>query len=142
MGTRVERSRRRARRRAGRRVGLSMMLAGLALLGVVAYQLWGTGVVTSRAQAGFRHDLRVHGYPHAPREGQAIGVVRIPRIGLDIAFVQGANWWTLQRGPGHYLNTPLPGEGGNVTIAGHRTTFLHPFWSLDRVAPGDLIALE
>ena len=36
----------------------------------------------------------------------------------------------------------MPGEGGNVTVAGHRTTFLHPFWSLDKVGPGDLITLE
>jgi sortase A len=113
-----------------------MVVAGAALLGVVAYQLWGTGVVTSRAQAGFRHQFKAHGFPHAPHEGQAIGVLRIPHIGLDMA------WWTLQRGPGHYETTPLPGEGGNVTIAGHRTTFLHPFWSLDRVGPGDLITVE
>jgi sortase A len=45
-------------------------------------------------------------------------------------------------GPGHDTWTPLPGEGGNVAISGHRTTFLHPFWSLDRVGPGDLITLE
>ena len=142
MGTRVERLRQRARRRANRRLGLSMVVAGLALLGVVAYQLWGTGVVTSRAQAGFRHEIAAHGFPHAPKKGDAVGVIRIPGIGLDMALVQGATWWTLMRGPGHYQGTPLPGEGGNVTVAGHRTTFLHPFWSLDKVGPGDLISLE
>lgn len=142
MQTRVQRLRHRARRRAHRRLGLSMLVAGTALLGVVAYQLWGTGVVTSRAQAGFRHQFKAHGFPHAPRKGQAIGVLRISSIGLDMAVVQGANWLTLQSGPGHFASTPLPGEGGNVTIAGHRTTFLHPFWSLDKVGPGDLITLE
>ena len=119
-----------------------MVVAGLALLGAVAYQLWGTGIVTSRAQAVFRHELAVRGYAATPREGQPVGVLRIGRIHLDMAVVQGANWWTLERGPGHDARTPLPGEGGNVAIAGHRTTFLHPFWSLDRVDPGDLFTLE
>jgi sortase A len=142
METRVQRLRMRARRRTRRRVGLSMVVAGLALLGGVAYQLWGTGIVTSRAQAGFRHELAVRGFPTIPREGRPVGVLRIDRIGLDMAVVQAANWWTLQLGPGHNADTPLPGQGGNVVIAGHRTTFLHPFWSLDRLGPGDLISLE
>jgi sortase A len=119
-----------------------MVVAGMAFLGLVAYQLWGTGLTTSRAQASFRRDIAAHGYPKKIREGREIGLIRIPRIGLDMAFVQGANWWTLQRGPGHYRQTPLPGQGGNVAIAGHRTTFLHPFWSLNRLRPGDLIELQ
>jgi sortase A len=119
-----------------------MVLAGLALLGFVAYQLWGTGLTTSRAQASFRHDIAANGYPKTFPEGGEIGLIRIPRIGLDMAFVQGANWWTLQRGPGHYRRTPLPGQSGNVAIAGHRTTFLHPFWSLDRLERGDVIELQ
>ena len=40
-------------------------------------------------------------------------------------------------GPGHYPGTPLPGEAGNVAIAGHRTTYAHPFYDLNAVAPGD-----
>jgi sortase A len=142
MGTRVHRLRLRARRRARRRLGLSLVVVGLVLLGAVAYQLWGTGVVTSRAQAAFRKEIAAHGFPHRPRLGQPIGVIRIDAIELDMAVVQGATWWTLMRGPGHYPSTPLPGEGGNVAIAGHRTTFLHPFGGLDRVHAGDLIAIQ
>jgi sortase A len=142
MGTRVQRLRLRTRRRARRRLGLCLILVGLALLGAVAYQLWGTGIVTSRAQAAFRKEIAAHGFPHRARLGRPIGVIRIDAIELDMAVVQGANWWTLMRGPGHYVSTPLPGQGGNVAIAGHRTTFLHPFGGLDRVRPGDLIAIQ
>ena len=42
-------------------------------------------------------------------------------------------------GPGHYPGTPLPGEAGNVAIAGHRTTYLHPFYNLNELVPGDAI---
>jgi sortase A len=138
----VQRLRLRARQRARRRLGLSLVVAGLVLLGAVAYQLWGTGVVTSRAQGAFRKEIAAHGFPHRPRLGQPIGVIRIDAIELDMAVVQGANWWTLMRGPGHYASTPLPGDGGNVAIAGHRTTFLHPFGGLDRIRAGDLIAIQ
>jgi sortase A len=142
MGIRVQRLRLRARRRARRRLGLSLVVVGLALLGAVAYQLWGTGIVTSRAQAEFRKEIAAHGFPDRPRLGQPIGVIRIDAIELDMAVVQGSNWWTLMRGPGHYPWTPLPGEGGNVAIAGHRTTFLQPFGALDHVRAGDLIAVQ
>jgi sortase A len=58
---------------------------------------------------------------------------------LDQAVVQGVNAPQLEEGPGHYPGTPLPGEPGNAAIAGHRTTYAHPFFSLDEVHPGDEI---
>jgi sortase A len=48
----------------------------------------------------------------------------------------------LRAGAGHYVTTPLPGEVGNVGIAGHRTTFLRPFNRLDEMKPGDIVTLE
>jgi sortase A len=44
-------------------------------------------------------------------------------------------------GPGHYTGTSLPGQRGNVSIAGHRTTYGHPFYNLDAVQVGDPIVL-
>ncbi len=50
------------------------------------------------------------------------------RVGpYDRVGVQGTNVGDLRKGPGHYLNTPFPGEPGNAAIAGHRTTFGAPF---------------
>jgi sortase A len=61
---------------------------------------------------------------------------------VDMAFVQGVDLRSLAEGPGHYPNTPEPGVGGNVAIAGHRTTHLAPFWSLDTLVRGDEITLQ
>ena len=116
-------------------------LLGLALLSTVAYQIWGTGIVTTRAQAHLRAELR-RGFPENPVPGHAAGVVRIPKLALDMAFVEGVDGDALAKGPGHYPNTPWPGAAGNVAIAGHRTTHAAPFWSLDKLQMGDLIYLQ
>src|SRR5205823_1847774 len=74
--------------------------------------------------------------------GSAYGVIRIPRIGLDMVVVQGTDYEDLKKGPGHYVDTADPWDGtGRVGIAGHRTTYLHPFFNLDQVQPGDTISL-
>ncbi|HEY1733439.1 MAG TPA: class E sortase, partial [Acidimicrobiales bacterium] len=69
------------------------------------------------------------------------GTIQIPSIGLDQVFVEGVATAELAMGPGHYPGTPLPGERGNVAIAGHRTTYAHPFYDLDQVTPGGTIVL-
>jgi sortase A len=77
----------------------------------------------------------------APAAGQPIGTIQIPNIGLDQVVVEGVGTDQLEMGPGHYPGTPLPGEQGNVAIAGHRTTYAHPFYDLDQVTPGRTIVL-
>ena len=74
--------------------------------------------------------------------GDAIGRIRIPGIGANFVFFEGTDTATLQQGPGHYGVTPLPGEGGTVAIAGHRTTYLAPFRKINEIADGDEIRLE
>jgi sortase A len=74
-------------------------------------------------------------------DGEAIGRIRIPSIGVDKIVVQGTDEAALMNGPGHYPATPLPGEHGTVGIAGHRTTYLAPFRHLDGVHAGDRITL-
>lgn len=74
--------------------------------------------------------------------GDAIARISIDRIGLDMVVLQGTDTGTLQRGPGHYPTTPLPGFGGTVGIAAHRTTYLAPFRDIDKIRDGDEIKLE
>jgi sortase A len=79
--------------------------------------------------------------------GAPIGRIVIPRIGLKMIVVEGTTEGDLAKGPGHYdaasgVATSLPGAGGVVAIAGHRTTFLHPFRHVDRLRSGDNVYLE
>ena len=74
--------------------------------------------------------------------GDAIGRIKIKRIGINFVVVEGTNPEDLRKGPGHYADTPFPGIRGTVAIAGHRTTYLAPFRKLDKMRRGDLITLE
>jgi sortase A len=75
-------------------------------------------------------------------DGQAIGRIVIPRIDLNVIAVQGTDTASLEKGPGHYPETPFPGQGGTTAFAGHRTTYLAPFRHLDSLGPGDAIEVE
>ena len=73
--------------------------------------------------------------------GDPIARLEAPAIGLDWIVVSGVGVDELKKGPGHYPDTPLPGENGNVGIAGHRTTYGAPFFKIDELAPGDDVIL-
>jgi sortase A len=74
--------------------------------------------------------------------GDAIGRIKIKRIGINFVVVEGTEPEDLRKGPGHYGDTPLPGIRGTVALAGHRTTYLAPFRKLNTMQRGDLITLE
>jgi len=70
------------------------------------------------------------------REGDLVGKLEIPRIGISVMVLQGMEEEILIAGAGHVPGTPLPGAAGNVAIAAHRDTF---FRKLEGVLPGDSI---
>jgi sortase A len=78
----------------------------------------------------------------APKIGDPIGVIKIPKIHVDKTMVEGVSDAELRRGPGHYPSTPLPGQRGNAGIAGHRTTYGAPFADIDQLEAGDDIVVE
>ena len=146
-------------------LGRTLIAAGTLILLFVAYQLWGTGLAEARSQKDLKDSFRsslapslskpgstsstVPGapttsstFPDAPPPaptGKAVAIIRIPKIGVDKAVVQGVGLPDLKKGPGHYPQTPLPGQPGNAAIAGHRTTYGAPFYSLNELNPGDKI---
>ena len=65
------------------------------------------------------------------------GQLEIPSIGLSQPFFEGVTLTAIDRGPSHWPGTAMPGQLGNVVIAGHRTTHSRPFWDLDQVQPGE-----
>jgi sortase A len=76
------------------------------------------------------------------KRGQAIGRIRVSRMGVDMILVNGTDHETLKKGPGRDLQTFMPGENRLVYIAGHRTTYLAPFSHIDRLRTGDRITIE
>ena len=90
---------------------------------------------------------RADAYRATLREGGPVGRIVIPRLGLRMVVVQGTSHADLEKGPGHYdsasgRDTGLPGMGGVVAIAGHRTTYSHPFRHIDDLRSGDRIELQ
>src|SRR5215218_11118532 len=86
----------------------------------------------ARAAAAFRR--RAH-------QGDPIGWISIPRIGVHVIGVNGTDSETLRKGPGRYLGSFMPGEGRLVYIAGHRTTYLAPFARIDELGNGDRVTI-
>lgn len=76
---------------------------------------------------------------HRIADGDPIGRIAIPSIGLRMVAIQGTTSGDLQQGPGHYTETRLPGQPGTVGFAGHRTTYLQPFRRINELKPGQLI---
>src|SRR6059058_2827032 len=76
------------------------------------------------------------------RRGEAIGRIRIPRMGVDMIVVNGTDHQTLKKGPGRDLRSFMPGENRLVYIAGHRTTYLAPFSHIDQLRNGDRVTIE
>jgi sortase A len=144
-------------------VGRVLITAGVLILLFVAYQLWGTGIRTAQAQRELEDDfeqvlaeatlststtttLPGDPPPEEPTtvpeispvpEGEAAARIQIPAIGVDKIVVEGVSLADLKKGPGHFPQTPLPGQEGNAAIAGHRTTYGAPFHRLDELEPGD-----
>ena len=70
------------------------------------------------------------------------GRIQIPALGLDAPFIDGIRISTLDYGPGHWPGTAMPGELGNVVVAGHRTSHNADFRNLDQLQPGDEIIYD
>ena len=142
------------------RHGRGLRIAGLVLIGIalvlggyVWWLLWGTGLTTRAAQQDLRPRFEASVGTRDVREapsrervvkvpGGAIAILKIPKIDVDMVVVEGTDTESLKRGPGHYTQTAYPWEDtGRVGIAGHRTTYGAPFWSLNELREGDRIVL-
>ncbi len=143
-----------------------MIRCGVIILLFVVYQLWGTGIHTDSAQKNLGDKFAAAKAASAaeptattvapgatepdtaptdiepPKPGDAIGEITIPTIGAQFYIVEGVTLDLLTEGPGHFPNTPLPGQPGNAALAGHRVTYKAPFNRIDELKPGDKIIVE
>jgi sortase A len=155
----TETGRRRGLRTGLRGIGQVLVTAGLVLVLFVGYELWWTGLTTQRDQHALRHTLlqqwnrttsqsaksHVHDVSEkTPAPGSGFAILRIPRLGKNYKYVvvEGTTTADLIKGPGHYAGTALPGQIGNFAVAGHRTTYLHPFYDINELVVGDAINVE
>jgi sortase A len=95
-----------------------------------------SGVTAAQIRAAARR------YRLESTRGQAIGRLRVSRLGLNMVVVDGTDHDSLKKGPGRDRRTYMPGEGQLIYIAGHRTTYLAPFAHIERMKAGDAISLE
>ena len=77
-----------------------------------------------------------------PLKGDAIARIELPSIGVSEYVVEGTDVASLRKGPGHYPETPLPGDPGTAAIAGHRTTYGAPFRKIDQLERGEPITVD
>jgi sortase A len=149
-------------------LGRAFIGAGIIVFLFVAYQLWGTNLAEARHQNALEKEAaelfgpleeenptvtpdgnsnntsttsppNTTPAPLPAPEGNAVAVIEIPDIGVKKTVVEGTGVSDLKRGPGHYKNTPLPGQPGNAAIAGHRTTYGAPFNRVQELKNGALI---
>jgi sortase A len=130
---------------------------GVIILLFVVWQLWGTAITQHHSQAQLKNQFqakvgKVEAKPAFrlvpsttkiadPPQGTVMAQIQIPKIDLSQYVVSGTDEDDLAKGPGHYLGTAMPGQAGNVAIAGHRTTHGAPFNRLAELAVGDPIYL-
>jgi sortase A len=68
-----------------------------------------------------------------------LGTIEIPKIDVSMTMYEGIRLSTLDRGPGHWPGTAMPGQVGNVVVAGHRTSGHQVFRNIDVLVEGDEI---
>jgi sortase A len=147
-----------------RGVGQTLISCGVVILLFVAYELWITDLFNKHTQDQLASQLSqtwgqgedpldqaTVGAPGEPGAkvrsiplGTGLAYIRIPRLGLDYVrvIVEGTSEASLAEGPGHYVNSALPGQQGNFAVAGHRVGKGSPFLDLDKLRAGDPVVIE
>jgi sortase (surface protein transpeptidase) len=153
-----------------RGIGQALITFGLVALLFVVYELYVTDILAAREQDQLSEEIEqqwadaptVEAPVPAPSDGapapapapapesidvglgEPFAVVHIPRLGGDYnrVIVEGTAQVQLAQGPGHYLDTAMPGQDGNFAVAGHRVGRGSPFLDLDQMRPGDAIVVE
>jgi LPXTG-site transpeptidase (sortase) family protein len=116
---------------------LALSYVGLTLIDATFYQ--------KRAELTLERQIHAQGLHEAVlpklavKEGDILGLIKVPRIGISVAVLEGTTSQTLKHGVGHIDGTALPGESGNIGIAGHRDTY---FRGLKDIRANDEIQIQ
>jgi len=119
------------------------LASGMAVLTYAGYVFVDARNYQAREQIAFEEsrgkNLGQSEGPHSVIEGEVLGEMEVVRLGLKAIVVQGDSSEILERAVGHLPGTALPGESGNVALAGHRDTFFRP---LRNIRSGDAITFK
>lgn len=135
-------------RRPGGRRALSVLSIVLAIAGVGMFAYpFGTDLWQAQTQRRLGSQFSDPSYAEAYKQnkvkvGNVLTRLSIPSIKLSVLVVEGTTPAALKAGAGHYVGSPLPGQAGNVAIAGHRTTYGRPFNRLDELHEGSVVFLD
>lgn len=122
-----------------------LYFSGILALGYVGFTLLDARLYQVSAKRSLENQIQVESEqkPAAPKpavkNGDVLGRMDIPRLGVSVAILEGTSSRILRRGVGHVKGTPLPGDHGNSGIAGHRDTF---FRALKDVHRNDEIEIQ
>ena len=120
------------------------LIIGLLALSYVGFALLDARLYQAEQARRFERALketnlaRAESPAIAVSEGSPLGRVEISAVGLTVMVLEGTDEGTLRRAVGHIRGTPLPGQRGNVALAGHRDTF---FRGLRKIRVNDEITL-
>ena len=129
-------------RPAVRALSTLLLIAGIVALGYVAYIVVSAALFQGHELRKLHRAISEPAFEAAPRivtEGDVIGQIEVPRLGLTAVVVQGDSDDVLRRAVGHVPETALPGQSGNIALAGHRDTIFRP---LRDIQVGDVISLK
>ena len=129
-------------RRSLSALSVVLLLGGLGLVGYPFFtNIWQGRIQDSLEDQIVSPELQQAYKDRRVSTGDSLTRIRIPALNVDTVVVEGITPSALRAGAGHYPTTALPCEGGNVAIAGHRTTYGRPFGNLDQLKTGDTIDL-
>lgn len=127
--------------------GIGMILAGLGILAYVAWEFYGTNIVSERAQRQAVEELQekwAAPVAELDLEEGAYALIRIPRFGDDYVqpLFETTQQTVLRKGFGHYEDTADVGEVGNFALAAHRRTRGEPLRRMPELRVGDEVIVE
>jgi sortase A len=133
-------------------LGAVLVVAGLVMIGYVAWQLWGTNYISRQEQAKAVDEVQQLwaeprseiGRTSAGPQGAATALIRVPRFGSDYVMpvFDGISDEVLAKGFGHFEDSAGPGKKGNYALAAHRITHGEPLRRMPEMRPGDIIEVE
>ena len=143
-------------------IGLLLVLGGLGMLGYVAWQMYGTNIVSKQTQQRLVEEVEQDWSGAAPAPaaqaaegpaepepqvfeiGETMGLIRIPAFGDDyvVPVLEGIGDPERASGVGHFPDTAGPGEQGNGARAAHRVTHGEPLRDMPELRPGDEVIVE